>query len=230
MNQLEFKEEILKVFPNTSDEFFTKIEIYKNFLNKENQKFNLTRLDNEKVYSDYFYESLIPYQAVDFSNINRVLDIGSGSGIPGVVLKLMYPHLHVDLLESSGKKCEFLNKLIKKLELKDIFVVNRRAEEINDADRETYDMATSRAVSELKVLLEISAPYVKVGGYIIEPKSQKYADELKASQSIIKQLCLKETNSNSFVSVNGIFHYVFFFVKEKPTNHKYPRKWSQIIK
>jgi 16S rRNA (guanine527-N7)-methyltransferase len=89
MNKDKFKVEMLKIFPNISTVFFDKIEKYKLFLQKKNIEFNLTRLcDEKKVYSEYFYESIIPYKNLNLKT-EKILDIGSGSGIPGIIIKLL---------------------------------------------------------------------------------------------------------------------------------------------
>lgn len=230
MNQDGFINAIKKSFKNIDKDFFHQVENYKNFLLEENRKFNLTSFDEQQIYSHYFYESIIPYRMVDFLSINTVLDIGSGSGIPGVVLKLLYPHLKVTLMESSQKKCKFLSALINHLKLTNINVINKRAENIDNDAYEKFDLVTSRAVSSLKILLEISAPYTKVGGLIIEPKSQKYQSEFNESKSIIKNLSLDNFQNDEFTSINQIFHHVFYFQKTKKTNHVYPRSWKTIIK
>ncbi len=230
MDKEQFKIEITKLFGHIDDNFFSKIEIYKKFLTEENKKMNLTRLDNDKIYSHYFYESIVPYKDVNFTNIKNLLDIGSGSGIPGVILKLLFSNIHVDLMESSTKKVNFLSQLISKLNLSNIDVLNQRAEEIKEYQREKYDLVTSRAVSNLKILLEISTPYAKVNGLIVEPKSQKADSEFNLAQQIIKKINLKLVDENKFSSVNNFYHCVFIFKKIAKTANCFPRSWKQIIK
>lgn len=223
MNKTEFKQLIKKHFKNIPNDFFDQIEVYKDFVQSQNKLFNLTNLANEEViYEKYFFESIIDYKEIDFDQINNVLDIGSGSGIPGIIVKLLFKHVHLTIIEATGKKVKFLRELVNRLYLDNVVIINKRAEDINDYEYESFDLVTSRAVAELKILLEISAPYAKVDGLIIEPKSKKYAQELITANTIIKKLDLSLINEYDF-NIHDVLHHVFIFKKQKKTNHKYPR-------
>lgn len=229
MNKTEFKQLIKKHFKNIPNDFFDQIELYKDFVQSQNKLFNLTNLaDEEVIYEKYFFDSIIDYKEIDFKQINNLLDIGSGSGIPGIIIKLLFKHVHLTIIEVTGKKVKFLNELVDKLHLDDVTIINKRAEDINNHEYESFDLVTSRAVAELKILLEISAPYAKVNGLIIEPKSKKYAQELTVAKTMIKNLDLSLINEYNF-NVYDVLHHVFVFKKQKKTNHKYPRSWKQII-
>jgi 16S rRNA (guanine527-N7)-methyltransferase len=211
---------IKKLFPKVSGIFFEKIEIYKGILQKYNSIHNLTRLADDKlIYSDYFLNSLIPFQNVDLEN-KKLLDIGSGSGIPGIALKLLCPSMNLTIIESNKKKVNFLYDLCDALNIK-ITIYLKRAEEIRNNEREQYDIVTSRAVSELKNILEISVPYCKVNGLIIEPKGRDYEQELNNSLNIIKKLDieLKEIN----VVNTSITIATLIFIKNKITDLDFPR-------
>lgn len=230
MNKQELITEVNKNFNNVDSKWIDQIEIYRNFLTEYNKKVNLTRLDHEsKVYGLYFYESIIPYKDIDFSKINSVLDIGSGSGIPGVVLKIMFPHIHLGIIESNNKKVTFLKELVSKLGLKNVDVYLKRAEDIKEDEYESYDLVTSRAVGKLKAMLEVSTPYAKVKGLVVIPKSQNYQQETNGLYHLNKRLDV-EQKMNSFVSANDIQHNVFVFKKTHKTNRIYPRSWSKIAK
>lgn len=233
MNKEEFIN-YLKSNLMISDEKINLIFKYKDFLQKENKVSNLTRLDSEElVYSSYFLESLMPFIKMNFNpKLNEsLLDIGTGSGIPGVLLKIIYPNLNVTLIESNSKKVNFLTKLIKLLELKNIEIIQGRSEEIirNLDLYEKYDYVTSRAVSSLHNILELSAGYCKVNGLIIEPKSIKSEIELANAKSIINHLDL-ELIENINYEFNNKQNNLLIFKKLKLTNRKYPRTWSQILK
>ncbi len=230
MNKQELITEINKTFKNIDDNWIVSIEQYKSFLVEYNKKVNLTRLDDEsKIYGSYFYDSIIPHKDVDFTKINSLLDIGSGSGIPGVVLKILYPNLKLDIIESNNKKVTFLNELAKKLGLKNINIFLKRAEAIEKNEYEKYDLVTSRAVGRLKVMLEVSTPYAKVGGLVIIPKGSNYASEACDLKSVCEKLGVKH-QLISFQSLTDVHHNVFEFTKIKKTNRIYPRAWSKIIK
>jgi len=229
MNRQEFEIAIKQNFKNIPNDFFDKVETYKKFLQAKNQEFNLTNLAKEElIYQNYFFDSIIPYKNVDFNKIKSVLDIGSGSGIPGVLLKLMFREINLTLIEATEKKAKFIQNLTNELNLEKVNVIHKRAEDIKQEEYETFDMVTSRAVAELKAILEISVPYAKISGLIIEPKSRKFKQEFEASKRIIKELDVTLENEEEF-EFNDTFHHVFIFKKNKNTNRKYPRSWKQIV-
>jgi len=230
MDKATFAKEINAIFKDIDPLFFTKIEKYKTFLQEYNKKTNLTRLDSEeKIYKDYFYESIIPYKNINFFNNCKVLDIGSGSGIPGVVLKLLYPSITLSIIESNNKKVSFLKELAKELGIT-VFIFEKRAEDIKQIEREYYDIVTSRAVAALKTIVEVSIPYAKVGGLIIEPKSSNLSNEIIGLDEKLIKLKSKVIKIDNFTSINGITHNVVIIKKEDITPKNYPRKWNVIIK
>jgi 16S rRNA (guanine527-N7)-methyltransferase len=123
MNKEQFEEKIKKTFLNFSNDFFSNIEKYKQYLQKVNKVMNLTRLDSEeKIYEQYFFDSLKPFENIDFfSSSISLLDIGSGSGIPGIVLKILYPEIKLTILETSLKKINFMKELCDILNIKVTF-------------------------------------------------------------------------------------------------------------
>ena len=233
MNKQEFEQKLTELCPWVNQETFDLFEKYKQFIQNENQKHNLTRLaDEDKIYQSYFLESLIPYLNISLLNENSemsLLDIGSGSGIPGVVLKIVFRNLKVCLLDSNKKKTDFLEQLIKELGLQEITVIYSRAEEYVQTNYESFDIVTSRAVSSLYKILELSTGYAKVDGIIIQPKSLKADEELKEATGTIKTLDLKMLEKIEY-NFYDHQHTVFVFSKLKPTNRKYPRTWQQILK
>ncbi|GHU47338.1 ribosomal RNA small subunit methyltransferase G [Bacilli bacterium] len=223
MNFTQFKHEINKIFTDIDAAFFNNVEKYKTFLQEYNQKVNLTRLDSDaKIYGDYFYESVIPFKDIDLKEVKTLLDIGSGSGIPGIVLKLMYPHLVLTIIESNNKKVIFLNKLCELLCIK-VNVLSQRAELIDATQRESFDLVTSRAVAALPILVELSIPYLKVGGILLEPKTLNASHEINAASAKIELLGAKVETINDFISINKVNHKVVVIKKIKVTNLNYPR-------
>jgi 16S rRNA (guanine527-N7)-methyltransferase len=182
MNKELFIKAINENFKNFDKGFFNKVEIYKSFLQEYNKNINLTRLDGEHaIYGEYFLDSILPFKTIDFSKYKEVLDIGSGSGIPGVVLKILFPQINLTIIESNGKKVTFLKLLCEKLHV-EAKIFFKRAEEMRNNEREKFDLVTSRAVSELNQILEISVAYCKINGLIIEPKGMKYQEELEHAE------------------------------------------------
>ena len=233
MNKNELQTFLNKKYPWLTDNQFILIEKYKQFLQQKNKIMNLTRLDSDdKFYSKYILESLLPFINLNFIDKDwsiDILDIGSGSGIPGVVLKIIYPNLKITLLDSNSKKTTFLKELINHLGLTNIFVVNKRAEEYIKDNYEKYDLVTSRAVANLSRILELSAGFVKLNGLIIEPKSINADVEYNDALVAIKVLGLKLKSKINYILEQNT-HTIFMFEKIVHTNKKYPRCWSQIIK
>ena len=159
-----------------------------------------------------------------------ILDIGSGAGFPGLVLKIVFPNIKIDLLDSTNKKCLFLQKVIDTLELKDINVINDRAEEYAKDHREQYDIITSRAVAPLKHLLEYSIPMLKVNGSFISLKGD-IKEELKGINTYYQKLFLTNEAIITFnLPHDKGFRTIYKITKTKKTPTIYPRTYAQIKK
>ena len=230
MNKELFIKEIKKLNINLTDNQLQQLEIYYNLLIEENKKYNLTSITNkEDVYLKHFYDSLTITKIIDLSN-ESICDIGTGAGFPGLVLKIFFPNLKVTLLDSTQKKCNFLNLVIEKLNLKDIEVINDRAENYSKKVREKYDIVTSRAVAPLKHLLEYSIPLIKVKGYYIAMKSD-ITEETKNINNYYKLLNINEEKRIVFkLPLENSLRTLIKYKKNGITNLKYPRKYNEIKK
>ena len=156
MNRKLFIAEVSKLNITLTDTMLDQLEQYYQLLVEENKKYNLTAItDKESVYLKHFYDSLTLSKAINL-NEQHLCDIGTGAGFPGLVLKIVFPNLKVTLVDATLKKCHFLEMVITKLNLKNIEVINARAEEYSKTTREKFDIVTSRAVAPLKHLLEYS--------------------------------------------------------------------------
>ncbi len=228
MNKEIFLEELKKINITLTNDKLDKLQKYYEILITENQKYNLTAIiKQEDVYLKHFYDSLTLTKIVDL-NTQSLCDIGTGAGFPGIVLKIVYPTLKVTLLDSTEKKCKFLQKVIDSLELKDIEVINERAEIFSKENREKYDIVTSRAVAPLKHLLEYSIPLVKVNGFYIAMKGE-ITKETENIEIYYKKLDIIEDKILTFQlpfekSTRSLIRYQ----KLKETNKKYPRKYKDI--
>ena len=195
-----------------------------------NSHTNLTRITQEKeVYLKHFYDSLTLVKAIKLDN-QSLLDVGTGAGFPGLVLKIVFPDLKVTLIDSLNKRINFLNSVIEKLNLKNVKAIHIRAEEYALNNREKYDIVTSRAVANLNSLSELCIPYVKVGGYFISMKAE-VKNELEESKKAIETLggVLKENIIFNLPYDAGI-RTLIKIKKVSKTNSKYPRKFSEIKK
>jgi len=230
MNKDEFINELKKININISVDTLSKLDEYYHLLVEENEKYNLTAITEEsQVYLKHFYDSLSIVKIIELNN-QYLLDIGTGAGFPGLVLKIVFPNLKVDLLDSTNKRCIFLQKVIDKLKLKDVNVINARAEEYAKLNREKYDIVTSRAVAPLKHLLEYSIPLLKINGHFISLKSN-IEEEIKNINNYYQKLNLINEEIIKFeLPFEFSLRTLYKVTKNKTTPLIYPRMYSQIKK
>ncbi|CDF12011.1 ribosomal RNA small subunit methyltransferase G [Mycoplasma sp. CAG:776] len=231
MNIDTFKKEIAKLNIEITEKNLEDLDIYKEMLLEYNKKFNLTAIKTEEeIYLKHFYDSLTLVKGVDLTKNLKILDIGTGAGFPGLVLKIFYPELEITLLDSNHKKIMFLEQVIKRLNLKNITCLNTRAENLPNNYREYFDIVTSRAVAHLRILSELSIPYLKVNGKLIAMKGISET-EIEESEKILTEL-----NSNILevikfnLPIEGSNRSLIIVEKEKETDKKYPRSYDKIIK
>lgn len=229
----DFINELKKIDIELNEYQLEKFEKYADFLIEYNKTTNLTAIrDKEGIYLKHFYDSLLVSvnSQVDFNNINTLIDIGSGAGFPGMVLKIIYPHINVTLLDSNNKKTTFLKKLTEILDVEGVEIINDRSENHIKNNRHKYDVSIARAVSELRIISELCLPYTKVGGYFIALKGH-YEDELKNAENTIKKLNGKITEIKEFELPYENSRRTNIFIRlEKEVDSKYPRSYDQIIK
>lgn len=188
MNIEEFINETKKLGIDVTGEQLEKLEIYCNFLLEYNTHTNLTAIKNrEEVYLKHFYDSLTLVKSIDLTSIENLLDIGTGAGFPGMVLKIFFPNLQIYLVDSNNKKIKFLNELKDKLNVDKVEVINNRIENITSRFINSIDVVTARAVTNLPVLVELALPLVKVNKYFIAMKGNAQ-EELENSEYAITYL------------------------------------------
>ena len=199
---------------------------YMNLLLMWNKKINLTAITNpEEIITKHFIDSL---SILKYVNENAtILDVGTGAGFPGIPLKIAKANLNITLVDSLNKRINFLNEVIEKLNLKNVFTVHNRAEEFgkNKKYREKYNIAVSRAVARLNVLLEYMLPTIKVGGECICMKGPDVLEEIKEAETAIDILGGKLKHVEEFVLPSSdIRRTVIIIEKIKNTPNKFPRK------
>ena len=204
-----------------------KFVIYKSLLKEWNQKINITSIeDDEEIDIKHFLDSLTPINTGLFKEKVKVIDIGTGGGFPGMPLKIYKEDIEVVLLDSLNKRINYLNEVIKSLNLTDISAVHGRAEDFgqNKNYREKFDIAVSRAVASLNILSEYCLPFVKVGGYFISMKGQDVEEEIKESSKAISVLGGRvEKKVDVTIPNSDIIHSLIIIKKIKETPTKYPR-------
>ena len=193
---------------------------------KQNEVMNLTAItEPDQVAKLHLLDSLTVLKAADLAG-KRVIDVGCGAGFPGVPLKIACPEMKLTLLDSLGKRMNWLEQVLPTLGV-EARCVTARAEDAAADCRESYDYATSRAVARLNILLELTAPFVKVGGAVLAMKGAAAREELAEAQNAIRQLGLKLEQVLEF-PIDGTAHSVIVLRKVKPTPPKYPRRYAKI--
>ena len=230
MNKETFIMELKKIGIELTTLQLEQFNTYYELLIEENKKYNLTSITEESdVYLKHFYDSLMIIKGIKLEN-QYICDIGTGAGFPGMVLKIVFPNIKIDLLDATAKKCNFLKMVIEKLQLKSIDVINTRAEEYSKKNREKYDIVTSRAVAPLKHLLEYSVPMLKINGTFIALKSN-IEEEIKNIDNYYQKLFLFNEKIIEFeLPIEQSKRTIYTVVKKNTTPSIYPRQYNQIKK
>ena len=231
MNKQQFLDELKKLNIILLEEQLSKLDKFYELLVYWNEKINLTTITKkEDVYLKHFYDSLTLIKAIDLKQNITVLDVGTGAGFPGIVLKIVFPNLKITLLDSLNKRINYLKKIIKELDLKDITTICSRCEDYAKTNREKYDLVVARAVNHLGILLEIIIPTVKVNGYFIAMKS-RIDNEIDESEDILKKLNCTIFNIQKFnLPYENSVRTLITIKKRKITINKYPRRYAEIKK
>lgn len=204
-------------------------------LSEKNKVMNLTAItDFHEVVLKHFVDSAALVQVLDLQERElRVLDLGTGAGFPGIPLKILFPKLHLVLLDSLNKRVKFLNEVIEELSLNDIEAIHGRAEEYGRKKefREQFDLCVSRAVANLATLSEFCLPFVRMGGYFIPYKSGEMQEELGNAKNAIRLLGGSIEEVKEFVLPNSDIGRSFIKIKKVGnTKPKYPRMGGKPMK
>ena len=149
------------------EEFIYELEKFYNLLIEWNKKINLTRIvEKEDVYLKHFYDSLTITKVVDLNKIETLCDVGTGAGFPGIVIKIIYPNIKITLVDSLLKRVNYLNTIIKELDLENIKAIHTRGENL----KEKFDIVTARAVANIEKLLTYTMHLVNKNGSLIAMK------------------------------------------------------------
>ena len=201
---------------------------YYEMLVKWNQVMNLTAITEfGDVMKKHFTDSLSLVKAYDMKGASSLIDVGTGAGFPGLVLKIAFPGCRVTLLDSLNKRIQFLNAVIKELGLTDVEAIHGRAEDLARQGelRESFGLCVSRAVANLATLSEYCLPFVKKGGFFISYKSEKISEEMAEAENAIVLLGGKAEEKKEFLLPDSdIYRCLFVIKKVRETPKKYPRK------
>ena len=193
---------------------------------EQNEVMNLTAITEPKAVAKlHLADSLTVLKCAELAG-KSLIDVGCGAGFPGVPLKIACPELNLTLLDSLGKRVRWLEETLPSLGV-NAQCLTGRAEELVTDRRETYDFATSRAVARLNILLELTAPFVKVGGAVLALKGAAAQEELDEAKGAIQKLGLK-LEAKKALPIDGAGHTVLVLRKISPTPPKYPRRYAKI--
>ncbi len=215
------------------DDKIKKLNLYGNLLIEWNEKINLTAItEPEDVLIKHFYDCILFFKNVNVPQGAKIIDVGTGAGFPGLVLKIVRPDLKVTLLDSLNKRINFLKDVIDKCGLLDIEAIHSRAEEggKNQKYRERYDIACARAVANLPVLMEYCTPFVKPNGLFVAMKGPAAEAEVAASSNAIKLLNMAKPQIICETLPNNDPRSFVVFKKISQTPPKYPRNSGNISK
>ncbi len=216
-----------------SDDLSRKLEIYSRLLKEWNDKINLTAItDDEGIAIKHFLDCLLVSKAAQFKDGDKVIDVGTGAGFPGLVIAAAYPEVQVTLLDSTGKKLKAVESIRQEMGVENAKVVHMRAEDAGKMPefREKYDFATARAVAELRVLLEYTLPFVKVGGTFLSLKGASAVEEIDGAKASLKTLGGKIEGVNEFILPGGDKRAIINVKKISHIPSRFPRVSAQIAK
>lgn len=230
MNKDLLKSELLLRNVNVNDEQLDNLFSFMKLTLETNEKFNLTAIkDEDQFVEKMIFDSALAVVGNDLSNLN-VIDLGTGAGFPGMVLYFLNPSINLTLLDSSNKKINYLAENAKNNNYS-INCVCDRAENFAKQNIEKYDYAFARAVAPLSILVELVAPILKIGGYFVAMKGPGAEEEIEEASKAIKKLGLKLVKIyNDTLPISKEERNLIYIIKEKKTDTKYPREYSEIKK
>lgn len=206
---------------NLTEEKLNKLNIFYSELIFYNNSFNLTAITEEnEVFIKHFLDSIFPQFLIEKNS--SVIDIGAGAGFPSLSLKIYRPDLNVTMIDSLNKRVNFLNDVIKKLELENISAFHARAEDFAKTSRESFDYAVVRAVAKIPTLIEYAFPLLKVGGRLLCYKGGDVEEELNQSENALKILGGVVERVEKF-NLEGNSRTIVLIKKLEHTPSKYPR-------
>ena len=215
---------------NAREKQIAELERFKDMLVEKNKVMNLTGItESDEVDRLHFTDSAFPLTLPELKKAKKIIDVGTGAGFPGVVLKILAPEKEILLNDSLLKRLKFLDEVIMDLDLKDIETVHARSEDLAHVNghREAYDVAISRAVARLATLTEYMMGFVKVGGYMLSMKSGDIDEEAAEAKKAIEVLGGEIVDIHKYRLFDEFDRSIVVVKKVKATPKKYPRGKNQ---
>lgn len=215
---------------NATDKQIAELERFKDMLVEKNKVMNLTGItESDEVDRLHFTDSAYPLTLPELKNAKKIIDVGTGAGFPGVVLKILAPEKEILLNDSLLKRLKFLDEVIMDLDLKDIETVHARSEDLAHvaSHREAYDIAISRAVARLATLTEYMLGFVKVGGFMLSMKSGDIDEEAAEAKKAITAMGGEIVDVHKYRLFDEFDRSIVIVKKVKATPKKYPRNKNQ---
>ena len=209
-----------------------RLSLYGRLLLEWNQKINLTAItEPQEMAEKHFVDCLMPFKFINIPQNARIIDVGTGAGFPGLVLKIARPDIQLTLIDSLNKRVAFLKELSAKLGL-NTEVIHARAEELgnNPNYRDRFDIATARAVAQLNILCEYCLPFVKTGGRFLALKGPDPQNEVESARTAIKTLSGQLQAVHQYQLPTAGSRTIVDIKKISQTPPKYPRKSAKISK
>ncbi|MBD5084224.1 MAG: 16S rRNA (guanine(527)-N(7))-methyltransferase RsmG [Clostridiales bacterium] len=207
---------------------------YCQMLLDKNREMNLTAItDPVDVANLHMLDCAALLNCAELDGGKTLIDVGTGAGFPGMVLKMLVPSLELTLLDSLNKRLDWLMEVCGELSVQGVRTVHGRAEEagLDPALREQFDFATARAVADLRVLSELCLPFVKVGGRFLAMKSTGSDEEIEGARAAIQTLGGRVERCFDYtIPGTDVIHRVVVVEKTAPTPAKYPRRWAKMQK
>ncbi|MCD7784718.1 MAG: 16S rRNA (guanine(527)-N(7))-methyltransferase RsmG [Oscillospiraceae bacterium] len=198
---------------------------YSDMLVEKNKVMNLTTVtDSEGIIIKHFADSCLPLTMVEVPSGATLIDVGTGAGFPSIPMKIVRPDLEITLLDSLNKRVNFLRDVSKALSLNTTCIHSRAEDGARTVLRETFDVATARAVARLSVLSEYCLPYVKPGGKFLALKGSDCHEEIAQAEAVIEKLGRKITQVTEYKLPNGDGRTLVVVDKVKKTLGEYPRR------
>ncbi|MBK5261375.1 MAG: 16S rRNA (guanine(527)-N(7))-methyltransferase RsmG [Peptostreptococcaceae bacterium] len=226
MNQLKMALEQLKI--ETSTKMLKTFQAYMEGILEWNEKINLTAItDKGEFIRKHYIDSLLCYEFNELQRADKIIDVGTGAGFPGIPLAIVFPEKQFVLMDSLKKRLNVIDELCKELGINNIVTLHGRAEDLarDRKHRERYDLCVARAVANIAVLAEYTMPFIKVGGSLLAYKGSDFKRELDEGQKSISLMGGKLAGERAVAIENlGLDHKIIIINKIKNTPMEYPRK------